>query len=314
MPPRAVGAAGPCSSTRTSSTALSSSAMMYGFDYYWWSGWSEQHGRAHRARFARHLRRRLRLQEHRATAQGLAAARPLRARRRARRAGLDPVILGPGVLYLLVQTFLSGGLVSACSAASGATEAARAAPRLRVLLRTLLRLGLLALAAAGSCSRSTLRSRRGRPQAHEAVSGRSAVLLTSGATRCCSWAAVPAHGLCTRKVHAGREERCRSCPTCRASPSVPGGSRCLRPVPGHRAAGRRAPRSLRAPGFPGWGGRQQYQPAGARAGEAFVAGRSGSGCPCWPRRSSCSGSGRVIASRASTLPPSAGRSVSSQPA
>ena len=53
-----------------------SSAMMYGFDYDWWSAWSEQQQQGpESALVARDPRHRLHAQEPRAAAQGLAAAR-----------------------------------------------------------------------------------------------------------------------------------------------------------------------------------------------------------------------------------------------
>jgi hypothetical protein len=97
-----------------------SSSMMYGFDYDWWSRWSEdQEG------FARSFRpdilgagfafRNVDL-----LLRGHLPARlfpvgdddeSLRESARPGPPGLDPLILGLGMLYLLAQTFLTGGLL-----------------------------------------------------------------------------------------------------------------------------------------------------------------------------------------------------------
>ena len=161
-----------------------SSAMMYGFDYAWWSAWSEQQQQGPAsATSARDPRHRLRVPEPRAAAEGPAAARALRARRGSRgsaRRSRDRS--GSAALYLVLQTFLTGGLVSASSAAARRLDAARARSTAPASTS-----GACCGSPAGAgrrraaCSRSTPRSRAGSTtrRARRSRDG-SAVLLTLG--------------------------------------------------------------------------------------------------------------------------------------
>jgi hypothetical protein len=96
----------------------SGQAMLYGFDYSWWSEWSDRQT-GWTASFGPDLFgkgfafKNVDLLLRGALPAGLLASRPVEP------AGdspppplVDPVILGLGVLYLVVQTFLAGGLLS----------------------------------------------------------------------------------------------------------------------------------------------------------------------------------------------------------
>jgi hypothetical protein len=120
-----------------------SSSMLHGFDYDWWSLWSS-HAKGFPADFGPDLLgigfafRNLDLLLRGQVAGGLFAAD----------AGPDAAILGLGLVYLLLQVFLTGGLLAAFRAGGGWT--------LRGLVHAcgfyfgrLFRVSLLALAAAG---------------------------------------------------------------------------------------------------------------------------------------------------------------------
>ncbi len=152
-----------------------STSMMYGFDYDWWSRWDSQ-AKGFAADFGPDLVgigfafRNLDLLLQGQVPGGLFAAD----------AGPDAAILGVGVLYLLLQTFLCGGLLAVFRAPGGWT--------VRGLVHAcgfyfgrLFRVSLLALAAIGlvfaldAPFASWLDS-----LAREAVSERSALALTLG--------------------------------------------------------------------------------------------------------------------------------------
>jgi hypothetical protein len=104
--------------------------MMYGFDYPWWSAWSED-----QAGFARTFGpeifgvgfafRNIELLLKGKLPAELYARRERPGEPSADRAGpeLDPVILATGVLYLLLQTFLAGGLLGVFRAPQGSWTA-----------------------------------------------------------------------------------------------------------------------------------------------------------------------------------------------
>ncbi len=105
-----------------------SSSMMYGFDYEWWSAWSADQRGLPRS-FAPDVfgvgfaARNLDLLTRGFVPAGLfpdggAEQREADGERRAG-AGIDPLILGFGLLYLLVQTFLTGGLLGVFRAPQG---------------------------------------------------------------------------------------------------------------------------------------------------------------------------------------------------
>jgi hypothetical protein len=158
------------------------SNMMYGFDYSWWSRWSERQT-GWSASFAPDifgagfafknvellLKGQLPAGLHRA---GLGeAAGP----------GLDGVVLAVGVLYLLVQTFLAGGVLGVLRSQQGDWT-------LRGLLHgsgfyfgRFLRLAAIALLAAHLLFQlNGLFARWADRQAQEALSGRTALAWTVG--------------------------------------------------------------------------------------------------------------------------------------
>ncbi|HXB55021.1 MAG TPA: hypothetical protein VN461_09585 [Vicinamibacteria bacterium] len=131
--------------------------MMYGFDYAWWSHWwDEQKGwtgsfgpEIFGAGFAfRNLELLL---------QGDLPARLFSARREengdepdpANPRAVDPVILGLGVVYLLLQTFLTGGLLGVFRAPQGGWTIRGLLHGSGFYFGRFLRLALLALLAAG---------------------------------------------------------------------------------------------------------------------------------------------------------------------
>lgn len=158
------------------------SNMMYGFDYSWWSRWSEQQSGWTQsfapdifgAGFAfKNIELLLKGQ----LPAGLSAA-PLGE---AAGTSLDGVILGLGLLYILVQTFLAGGVLGLLRSQQGEWT-------LRGLLHgsgfyfgRFLRLALIALLAAHVVFRlNGPFARWADHQAQEAVSGRSALFWTVG--------------------------------------------------------------------------------------------------------------------------------------
>ena len=105
-----------------------SASMMYSFDYDWWTHWSEE-----QVGFTRSLEpdvfgtgfvfRNVDL-----LLRGFVPGRMFREAERERHAalrssgrprGLDPLLVGLGVLYLVVQTFLTGGLLGVLRAPQG---------------------------------------------------------------------------------------------------------------------------------------------------------------------------------------------------
>lgn len=102
----------------------SGQAMLYGFDYSWWSEWSDRQ-KGWTASFGPDIVGRgfafknVDLLLRGALPAGLASAPPEPVGDNPPAPLVDPVILGLGVLYLVVQTFLSGGLLSVLRNASG---------------------------------------------------------------------------------------------------------------------------------------------------------------------------------------------------
>ena len=122
----------------------SSSAMMYGFDYDWWARFDGQ-ARGFAASFAPDLTgtgfalRNLDLLLRGALPGGLFSGG----------SGADGTILGLGALYWLLQVFLTGGLVSVFRAPSGGWTFRGLVHASGFYFGRLLRVSLLALAAAG---------------------------------------------------------------------------------------------------------------------------------------------------------------------
>ena len=136
-----------------------SGAMMYGFDYDWWSAWSEDQQGLSRS-FAPDVfgtgfaARNVDLLLRGSVPAGLfpdggAAGRQGDRSRRNARPGVDPVILGFGVLYLLVQTFLTGGLLGVFRSPQGGWTFRGLAHGSGFYFGRLLRISLLGVGLAG---------------------------------------------------------------------------------------------------------------------------------------------------------------------
>jgi hypothetical protein len=158
------------------------SNMMYGFDYSWWSRWSEQQSGWTRsfapdifgAGFAlKNLDLLLRGQ----LPAGLNAAPPAEEGE----SGLDGVILGLGVLYMLAQTFLAGGVLGVLRSQQGEWTLRGLLHGAGFYFGRFLRLALLALLAAHLVFRLYGPfARWADHQAQEAVSGRAALFWSVG--------------------------------------------------------------------------------------------------------------------------------------
>lgn len=156
-----------------------SSAMMYGFDYDWWSHWSERQQGHQRALAPDLLGTGFALKNLELLLEGWLPA-GLFARGEGR-PPVDPLILGIGLGYLVLQAFLAGGIL-------GVFRRPRGGFTLRGLLHgcgfyfgRMLRLSLLAIAAAGVVfALYAPFARFVDGLAREAVSGRTALLLTLG--------------------------------------------------------------------------------------------------------------------------------------
>jgi hypothetical protein len=168
--------------TRDLENSEAASNMMYGFDYPWWSHWSErQPGWARGfgpgifgAGFAfQNLDLLLRGQ----IPAGL-FARPLAE---AAGDGVDGVTLGLGLLYLLLQTFLAGGVLGALRNPQGSWTVRGLLHGSSFYFGRFLRLTLLVLVAAWIVFQLNAPfARWADRQAAEAVSGRTALYWTVG--------------------------------------------------------------------------------------------------------------------------------------
>ncbi len=171
--------------TRDLANSEAASNMMYGFDYPWWSHWSErQPGWAQGfgpgifgAGFAfQNLDLFLRGQ----IPAGL-FARPLAEAAGEGVEGLDGVTLGLGLLYLLLQTFLAGGVLGALRNPQGSWTVRGLLHGSGFYFGRFLRLTLLALLAAWMVFQLNAPfARWADRQAGEAVSGRTALYWTVG--------------------------------------------------------------------------------------------------------------------------------------
>jgi hypothetical protein len=152
--------------------------MMYGFDYDWWARWSgAQVGPSSDfgpdilgTGFAfRNLELLLR------------GALPAGLFHPGGHTGVDPTVLGLGALYLLLQVFLAGGLLGVFRAPRGGWTVRGLAYGAGFYFGRLLRVSLLALAAAGLLFAANAPFARWVDGiARGAVSGRTAVLLEFG--------------------------------------------------------------------------------------------------------------------------------------
>jgi hypothetical protein len=155
-----------------------SRAMMYGFDYDWWSEWSERQVGPSSALSPDLLGtgfafRNLELLLRGALPAGLFAP--------GERLGVDPTTLGVGALYFLLQVFLAGGLLGVFRAPRGGWTVRGLVHGAGFYFGRLLRVSLLALAAAGvlfAVNAPVARWVDGL--AREAVSGRTSIVLVFG--------------------------------------------------------------------------------------------------------------------------------------
>ena len=135
-----------------------SASMMYGFDYDWWKHWSEDQegytrslapdvfGTGFALRNVDLLLRGFvpgRVFPGGETAAGVSSPSSSRPR------GLDPLLLGLGVLYLVVQTFLTGGLLGVFRAPQGGWTLRGLIHGSGFYFGRLVRVSLLALALLG---------------------------------------------------------------------------------------------------------------------------------------------------------------------
>jgi hypothetical protein len=155
-----------------------SSAMMYGFDFDWWSEWSERQVGPSSALAPDVLGtgfafRNVDLLLRGALPAGLFAP--------GERSLVDATILGVGALYLLLQVFLAGGILGVFRAPRGGWTVRGLAHGSGFYLGRLLRVSLLALVAVGILFAANAPfARRIDALAREAVSGRTAAVLVLG--------------------------------------------------------------------------------------------------------------------------------------
>jgi hypothetical protein len=102
----------------------SAQAMLYGFDYNWWSEWSDRQtgwtATFHPDVFGRGFAfKNVDLLLKGAFPAGLLAVKHTDSNGESGPALPDPVLLGLGLLYLVLQTFLAGGLLSVLRSAGG---------------------------------------------------------------------------------------------------------------------------------------------------------------------------------------------------
>ena len=155
-----------------------SSGMMYGFDYDWWAQWSARQ-RGPSSALAPDILgtgfafRNLELLLTGWLPAGLVA--------RGDRASLDPTILGLGTLYLLLQVFLTGGLLGVFRAPQGGWTVRGLVHGSGFYFGRILRVSLLALAAAGVVFAANAPFARWVDGlAREAVSEKTAIALALG--------------------------------------------------------------------------------------------------------------------------------------
>ncbi len=183
-----------------------SSGMMYGFDFDWWAQWSEQQ-RGPSAALAPDI-----------LGTGfvfknvdllLKGALPVGLFARGGRVSLDATTLGVGALYLLLQVFLTGGLLGVFRAPQGGWTVRGLAHGSGFYFGRLFRVSLLALAAAGAVfALNAPFARWVDGLAREAVSEKTAVALSLGRHAVLLLALVLVHMVSSHaKVMVVREER-----------------------------------------------------------------------------------------------------------
>ena len=230
-----------------------SSAMMYGFDYDWWSLWSEQHRGPESALGPDLLGTGFALKNLELLLQGWLPAGLFA--RGADRPPVDPLILALGLGYLVLQAFLTGGITSAFRRPRGGWSVRGLVHGCGFYFGRMLRLSLLALAGVGVvfALNVPVRSLRGPPRARGGL-GRDGALAHARPSRVAApRAAARAHGLLARpRAHGARgaalgPARGALEPRLLRSP-LPAGVRAV-PGPGGRRRG--TPRGLRHSSTPG---------------------------------------------------------------
>jgi hypothetical protein len=153
-----------------------SGGMMYGFDYDWWARWSEKQAGPASALSPDILGTGFSFTNLELLLKGWLPAGLFAG---GGRAPVSPVILGLGALYLLLQVFLTGGLLGVFRAPPGGWTVRGVVHGSGFYFGRILRISLLALAAAGlvfALNRPFARWIDGL--AREAVSETTAVALT----------------------------------------------------------------------------------------------------------------------------------------
>jgi len=157
-----------------------SSAMMYGFDYDWWVAWSEQQHGPETALSPELLGTGFMLKNLELLLKGWLPL-GLFARTGTGAPPVDAVTLGLGALYLALQAFLSGGLLSVFRRPRGGWTLRGLVHGSGFYFGRMARLSLLSLAAVGLLFALNVPFAAAVDRmAREAVSGRTAVLLTLG--------------------------------------------------------------------------------------------------------------------------------------
>ena len=186
-----------------------SRGMMYGFDYDWWAHWSERQEGPPSALSpdilgAGFAFRNLDLLLKGVLPAGLFA--------HGGRGSLDPTLLGLGALYLLMQVFLTGGLLGVFRAPGGGWTGRGLLHGSGFYFGRLFRVSLVSLAAAGVVfALNTPFARWIDAVAREAVSETTAIALTLGRHAVLLVALVLVHMVASHaKVLVVREERLSS--------------------------------------------------------------------------------------------------------
>ncbi len=152
-------------------------AMMYGFDYDWWSSWSERQQGPEAALAPDLLGTGFALKNLDLLLKGwlpgglFASGKP----------PIDPLLLGLGIVYMVVQAFLTGGFTSVFRRPRGGWTVRGLVHGGGFYFGRMVRLGLLSLAGAGLVFALNAPFARFVDRlAREAVSERTALFLTFG--------------------------------------------------------------------------------------------------------------------------------------
>jgi len=183
-----------------------SSEMMYGFDYDWWTRWSAEQRGPSSALGPDLLGTGFALRDLDLLLDG---ALPGGLFARGGRVSLDATTLGVGALYLLWQVFLAGGLLGVFRAPLGGWTIRGLAHGSGFYFGRMVRVSLLALAAAGAVFALNLPFGRWLDGlARDAVSERTALAITLGRHALLLLALVLVNMVsCHAKVLVVREER-----------------------------------------------------------------------------------------------------------